>query len=150
MQDFYDPSGLASVSKESGKPILFFRWKREAGYCSGCGLYDRPNYSNDLCRTCYANWMRQNRKWKGRAEFPVPARASDYRETARKMYGRNPHCTECGVRSFIPDKPCRLAAPTPRTDHTLMIHHIDGNRKNNAPSNLMPLCGICHKAKHKT
>jgi len=39
-------------------------------------------------------------------------------------------CQECGVKDKI------------------NIHHIDENRKNNAPGNLISLCVICHRQKH--
>lgn len=30
----------------------------------------------------------------------------------------------------------------------LMVHHKDGNRKNNEPSNLQTLCWSCHEKRH--
>jgi hypothetical protein len=30
-----------------------------------------------------------------------------------------------------------------------VIHHVDGNSSNNAESNLIPLCKLCHTAVHK-
>lgn len=30
----------------------------------------------------------------------------------------------------------------------LLVHHIDGNRKNNNPNNLKTLCDSCHKITH--
>lgn len=33
---------------------------------------------------------------------------------------------------------------------TLKVHHIDRNRKNNKPRNLIVFCGSCHGKLHKT
>lgn len=35
-----------------------------------------------------------------------------------------------------------------RQEH-LEIHHIDGDRSNNKPKNLIPLCGNCHKKNYR-
>lgn len=43
------------------------------------------------------------------------------------------NCSECGLEGFWKDKPL-----------TLELHHIDGNSKNNALSNLCLLCPNCH------
>lgn len=42
-------------------------------------------------------------------------------------------CEECG---FVPKHPCQLD-----------VDHVDGNRKNNDPSNYKTLCANCHRLK---
>lgn len=52
-----------------------------------------------------------------------------YRREALKLYEHK--CASCGKRH------CRL-----------QVHHIDGNNKNNVPSNWMVLCVTCHRRVH--
>lgn len=53
---------------------------------------------------------------------------SQYGKRARKYKGIQ--CEQCGLRK------------------SLHIHHIDGNYRNNDPSNLQTLCGSCHLLLH--
>lgn len=43
------------------------------------------------------------------------------------------------------DKTCRDCS----TDSGLQVHHIDRNRLNNAPENVVALCGPCHASRHE-
>jgi len=36
------------------------------------------------------------------------------------------------------------------TDTDIVVHHVDGDRRNNDINNLMPLCERCHKSVHTT
>jgi 5-methylcytosine-specific restriction endonuclease McrA len=44
----------------------------------------------------------------------------------------------CQICGFVPEDLCQLD-----------VDHIDGNRKNNDPSNLQTLCANCHRLKTK-
>jgi hypothetical protein len=62
------------------------------------------------------------------------------RESGRKSIKKRPYriyvkdkCDNCG---FIPLHICQLD-----------VDHIDGNNKNNEPSNLQTLCANCHRLK---
>ncbi len=52
-----------------------------------------------------------------------------YRKWGFELYGKK--CSRC----FLTEK--------------LIVHHKDGNRKNNIRENLMVLCGSCHAKEHK-
>jgi len=54
---------------------------------------------------------------------------SNYRSVAFEYHGRE--CAECGGTENIE------------------VHHIDGNRRNNDPQNLLPLCQPCHRDVHR-
>ena len=137
---------LEDEARKQNKAIHFFRKIQFPAYCRGCGKFDVNNFSNDLCRSCYANWMRQRRKWKSRDSLEEVT--GQYKERALKVYGKKPHCNSCGVRSFMPPLPSRIEAPHPRPDNIIVIHHINGNRKDNSIRNLEPLCSFCHKNGH--
>ncbi len=53
-----------------------------------------------------------------------------------------------GIRKAIVDRDnymCRVCGDDPDGLH---VHHIDYNRKNNESSNLVTLCGDCHRGIH--
>jgi len=54
---------------------------------------------------------------------------SNYRSVAFEYHGRE--CAECGGTENIE------------------VHHIDGDRRNNDPQNLLPLCQPCHRDVHR-
>lgn len=39
---------------------------------------------------------------------------------------------------------CRVCGTWGEGDNTMSVHHIDGNNRNNHPSNLAPVCLSCH------
>jgi len=53
---------------------------------------------------------------------------TDYRRIAFNEHGRE--CSECD------------------SSEAIEVHHIDGDRNNNEPENLLPLCRRCHSKVH--
>lgn len=86
-------------------------------------------YANAPCKYC----GRSTKKYKsGR---PVCSSCQDHLTEVGYPYlmHRGDKCEQCG---FVPVHPCQLS-----------VDHIDGNRKNNALSNLQTLCHNCHALK---
>ena len=40
---------------------------------------------------------------------------------------------------------CENCSDVPEYEFMLEVHHVDGNRKNNAKANLQTLCVLCHR-----
>jgi hypothetical protein len=53
-----------------------------------------------------------------------------YRQNAWKIFEKR--CYDCGIKD----------------ERVLLIHHIDGNRKNGLIENLIPICHNCHAIRH--
>ena len=140
MQYYNTPDFIMSYAESNGLEPRFYKITKALDFCGGCGRLDVPFYALDLCRSCYANWMRQKRKFNINVQNKGDAMDSDYREKALKQYGNKPHCNECGVRQVVfPLKP-ELAYGIPNWMHVIHIHHIDGDKKNNSINNLETLC----------
>ncbi len=58
-----------------------------------------------------------------------------YLKRRKYLKYKKDYCEDCG---FKPKDPCQLD-----------VDHIDGNKKNNHPSNLRTLCANCHRLKTK-
>lgn len=70
----------------------------------------------------------KNHQWKGGRGKPF------YRRVLFEKYGKDTVCSNCG------EKPKELSQ--------LLVHHIDRNRENNSPENLVPMCKRCHQMEH--
>lgn len=77
-------------------------------------------YCSHTCRLAY--WSRRS---------VSTASPTNYRKNAWKFYDKK--CYDCGWDEI---------------KELLIVHHIDGNRKNGAISNLVPLCPRCHSIRH--
>jgi hypothetical protein len=87
-------------------------------YCPRNLLYKRK-YCTNKCRL--EDWNEKSIK----AEMP-----GSYRQNAWKVYEKK--CYDCGIID----------------ERILVIHHVDGNRKNGKISNLIPVCHNCHCIRH--
>lgn len=79
----------------------------------------RKIYCSNKCRL--EDWNQRSLS----AQMP-----GSYRENAWKTYEKK--CYDCGLQD----------------DRVLVIHHVDGNRKNGKIENLIPVCHNCHCIRH--
>ena len=77
----------------------------------------------------------RNGSWKGGvAQWPY---SPDWKSLAREIrYRDNWTCQDCGERRS-------------NWGIHLHVHHIDGNKLNNDPANLISLCAKCHRQRHR-
>ena len=88
-----------------------------------------------ICVSCGINKQTQARRDKYRNIVYRPYCQSCVKKMQRKknVYKKSVMCEHCG---FVALHPCQLD-----------LDHIDGNNKNNNPSNLRTLCANCHRLK---
>ena len=112
--------------------------KQVEAKCGWCGkitkqpLSQITNYKHHFCnRQCYNkfNKGKNSSQWRGGVSFePYGVKFNnDLKEQIRKR--DNFTCQECGNES---------------NGRKLDVHHIDYNKKNNVPSNLIALCSPCN------
>lgn len=103
------------------------RWGKHNVMCAQCGkeMYLRPSrLKNKDAIFCSEKCMHEFRRT----------------HSARGLWAAR----EDSLNKFTRCQRCGLQEP-----EILHIHHIDGNRKNNRPENLLVLCPNCHMKAHK-
>ncbi len=130
--------------RATGALNVFWKGGQTKVSCSQCGepLFRDPSeltYRKDhFCnRACLAKWKSINVRgaihpnWKGGiSKEPYPFEwSARLRETIRERDGRV--CVLCGIAEID----CKIK---------LHVHHIDYDKRNLAPINLVSLCGVCH------
>lgn len=116
----------------------------DCSVCGRVGVYvrKRGNAKDLICRTKMKEWKKRWKKTEGGRRSTKRCNAK-IRDKMRALFGKNfqyrkhmkPTCQKCG---FVPVDKCQLD-----------IHHLDRNRKNNLPGNLITLCANCHRLEHK-
>ncbi len=115
-------------------------WKGGKPKCVECGcelpsrLYGkRRNKKGVKCSSCYLKSLKleNHPMWKGGISFELyPGDwKDDIKDTIRKR--DNCECQECGIEQE-------------KLDRKLDVHHIDYNKHNLDPKNLISLCRKCH------
>lgn len=76
-----------------------------------------------------------------------PAGSKGLDRRGNRRWGR--YCHTCKDRSYTQYKKqvCEKCGFTPEHRSQLDVDHVDGNRLNNDPDNLMTLCANCHRLK---
>ena len=125
--------------KDCGKKLGDYRAKRciscerktrRKNICVDCGKLGWSG--SDRCWKCYKKWIKNpqnHHNWKGGISFePYPTEwTEDLKESIRKR--DNYVCQLCGNKS---------------TKRELCVHHIDYDKNNLDPKNLISLCIFCH------
>jgi len=100
--------------------------------CKDNGFFNKgKHYSTGTEFKKGQNALEKNPNWKGGKSFEPYGLAfnKQLKEYIRKLY--NYRCQECFRHQD-------------ELDYKLHVHHIDFDKKNNDPSNLIPLCRNCH------
>lgn len=100
------------------------------GVCLACGKNKQTQKAKGvyrpLCRPCHEKRHGMTPAWK----YKKPT--SGTRGTRYKAHKKD-HCEKCG---FVAEHLCQLD-----------VDHVDNDRTNDNPSNLMTLCANCHRLK---
>ena len=96
-----------------------------------CNAPNCPNLVEATERYCTKH-KRQASKLRGSAH--KQGYGSNWRKVRRMILNQEPLCRRCKAKGI--------------TVLAFMVHHIDGNNKNNVRENLEPLCDSCHRAEH--
>lgn len=95
-----------------------------------------PAHIQGICVVCNKNKQKKKSNGKYQALCSVcDSKRFNIKTTGIKAYQlhKKDICEKCG---FIPEHVCQLD-----------VDHIDGNHKNDDPSNLQTLCANCHRLK---
>jgi hypothetical protein len=125
--------------------------------CITPGCTNPQGYSNGICNSCYYRWRRtgtlERRTWKRRRQHsngyivlispqhplatPRAGLVYEHRKVLYDTIGPGSHpCHWCGVMVEWRIGTCRKG--------TLVADHLDGNKTNNDPRNLVAACNQCN------
>jgi 5-methylcytosine-specific restriction protein A len=76
-------------------------------------------------------------------------REYDQKRGSSAQRGYNAHWQKVRLRKLKKDPLCQSCDSFPVFRKADLVHHIDGNPKNNAMENLMSVCNACHEKIHK-
>jgi 5-methylcytosine-specific restriction protein A len=76
-------------------------------------------------------------------------REYDQKRGSATQRGYNAHWQKVRLRKLKQNPLCQKCENFPIFRKADLVHHIDGNSKNNAMENLMSVCTACHEKIHK-
>src|SRR5690242_19850538 len=102
------------------------RWSHHYSQCKICGTNEIRHKAHGLCKRCDANlWTKDHAK--ARKQNRDRLRFAGLRE---QFLEANPNCQIC------------------QSTDNLLVHHRNGNRKQNRNDNFATLCRSCHSKVH--
>lgn len=110
-----------------------FHSKRKTTICKQCGteFTYKPSRARQFCsRQCAYRWFSDHPILHKGRQGKLVKLPRTWNSIRRAILKRDKVCQDCG------------------TDKKLHVHHIDRNRKNNNPDNLITLCRLCHAKRH--
>ena len=130
---FVLPQCKTKTRKYCCKACQLDHWKRSKQYinCIVCGIRKEIKpYQTATAKYCSQKCKAEDLKNKTGILHPSYKHGfRTYRKRALEYY--NYTCKSCGL-----------------VDRRLHVHHLDGNNKNNIPTNWMILCPLCHRRVH--
>lgn len=128
------------------------RKNRKDYYCSTrCAQLSQRNGEKTLCACCGKPIYRAKRDLQ-RSKHQVFFCSKACQSEAQKILGPEPNCY--GKETNDSRTLCSFYYPEIKCSHCgyyehlplVEVHHIDSNRENNSPENLIWLCTMCHRA----
>jgi ribosomal protein S14 len=113
-----------------------WNWNGGRPHCRICNKETGYNRKLGLCRACFHKWERGKNapNWQGGiTNYPYPYEFRSLRKEIRKRDGYK--CRMCGCSQE-------------KNNRGLQVHHIDYNKYNIEPNNLITLCNKCHGRTH--
>jgi hypothetical protein len=122
----------AKIGKYTGEnsPSWKGGWKNKIPKCKNCGKQLKNLYAK-LCYPCFSKYYKGEKHWNWQGGKSIEPYTIDWTETLKKnILKRDKYtCQLCGkLQSY----------------EKFLIHHIDYNKKNCSPGNLITLCRSCH------
>ena len=100
---------------------MTYQTQKPRPICNMCGIY--PCKTNGYTKL-------------GMVKYRKRCTSCDKAKYEKKLSYKAHKKPQCGLCGFVAVDPCQLD-----------VDHIDGNHKNNDPSNLQTLCANCHRLK---
>lgn len=127
-----DDPRVKKYSERGKKTIKLMIQSGEYDPTKNLGQFAKEGGVPDVISRVMKEYYKTHEVWnkgKGNYEPYGPEFTEEFKENVRELYNRR--CFYCG----------RFEIENIRK---LDVHHIDGNKKNNAIENLIPLCVYCH------
>ena len=130
------------------------KYKRVQIACAQCGKeYEIPGYkTKKFCsRSCYAQWRLDNCTFNGIVGYNPWSVEPNMKHSDDWVNHQGYPQRFKEVRPFIlaiDRHLCQLCGASDFEGKKLAVHHIDENKRNNTPWNLITVCNVCHRPLH--